>query len=193
MQTQPLAIASLENQAELSSISSIQTLEMFVPEGARSHLVRMFRDPRVLGSEERAELVQQLREAVATEPKIAGLRVLLGMALCVNLEVQEAMEELRDAVRLAPDSFIARLKLGELLMRLRICTEAAEQTQAAAELADSDIQAELARRQATAIRTMLREGVERGRAHKMTSALGRATRWFSRSPSSQSEVALTSR
>jgi len=34
------------------------------------------------------------------------------MALCVNLEVQEAMEELREGVRLAPDSFIAQLKMG---------------------------------------------------------------------------------
>ncbi len=192
MQTQSLA-TTFENNAELSSNSSTLMLEALVPEGARTHLVRMFRDPRVLGSEERAELVQQLREAVAKEPNVSGLRVLLGMGLCVNLEVQEAMEELRDAVRLAPDSFIARLKLGELLMRLRVCTEAAEHTQIAAELADSDIQAELARRQATAIRTMRREGVERGGSRKVTSALGFATRWLSRSLSSQSKVALTSR
>ena len=61
------------------------------------------------------------------------------MALCVNLEVQEALEELRYAVQLEPDSFIARLKLGELLMRLRICSEAAEHTHAASQLARSSI------------------------------------------------------
>jgi hypothetical protein len=49
-----------------------------------------------------------------------------------------------------------------MLMRLRICDQAAEQTQKAAELAVNDLQADLARRQATTIRTMRREGIERG-------------------------------
>ncbi len=84
------------------------------------------------------------------------------MALCVDLQVQEALEQLREATRQAPDCFIARLKFGELLMRLRICDQAAEQTQKAAELAANDVQADLARRQATTIRTMRREGIERG-------------------------------
>ena len=66
------------------------------------------------------------------------------------------------STRQAPDCFIARLKFGELLMRLRICDQAAEQTQKAAELAANDIQADLARRQAATIRTMRREGIERG-------------------------------
>ena len=64
--------------------------------------------------------------------------------------------------RQGPDCFIARLKFGEMLMRLRICDQAAEQTQKAAELAVNDMQADLARRQATTIRTMRREGIERG-------------------------------
>jgi tetratricopeptide (TPR) repeat protein len=95
-------------------------------------------------------------------PQVAEIRVLLGMALCVDLQAQEALEELREAVNLAPDSFIARLKFGELLMRLRICDQAAEQTQKAAQLASNNVQSELARRQAATIRTMLREGIERG-------------------------------
>ena len=49
--------------------------------------------------------------------------MLYGMALCVNLEVQDAMEELGEAVSLAPDSFIAHLKMGELWMRLRVMHE----------------------------------------------------------------------
>lgn len=125
-------------------------------------LQRMFRDPRVLEREERAIIVTQLRGAVELEPHVPEIRVLYGMALCVDLQVQEALEQLRESTRLAPDCFIARLKFGELLMRLRICDQAAEQTQKAAELAANDIQAELARRQATTIRTMRREGVERG-------------------------------
>ena len=72
------------------------------------------------------------------------------------------MEQLREATRQAPDCFIARLKFGELLMRLRICSQAAEETQKAAQLAANDFQAELARKQAATIRTMLREGIERG-------------------------------
>jgi uncharacterized protein HemY len=123
---------------------------------------RMFRDPRVLEAPERAQLVAQLRSAVDLHPEVAELRVLLGMALCVDLQAQQAMEELRIAVERAPDCFIARLKYGELLMRLRICQPAAEETHKAAQLAANAAQSEMARRQAATIRTMLREGIERG-------------------------------
>ncbi len=125
-------------------------------------LQRMFRDPRVLERGERASLVAQLRTAVELEPHVPEIRVLYGMALSVDLQVQEALEQLRESTRQAPDCFIARLKFGEILMRLRICDQAAEQTQRAAELAMNDMQADLARRQATTIRTMRREGIERG-------------------------------
>jgi hypothetical protein len=125
-------------------------------------LQRMFRDPRVLTTDERASLVTQLRDAVELEPYVPEIRVLYGMALSVDLQVQEALEQLRESARQGPDCFIARLKFGEMLMRLRICDQAAEQTQKAAELAVNDMQADLARRQATTIRTMRREGIERG-------------------------------
>ena len=125
-------------------------------------LLRMFRDPRVLEPGERGDLITQLRTALELEPHVAEIRVLLGMALCVDLQPQEALEQLREATRRAPNCFIARLKFGELLMRLRICGQAAEETQKAAKLAANDFQAELARKQAAMIRTMLREGIERG-------------------------------
>jgi uncharacterized protein YueI len=125
-------------------------------------LTRMFRDPRVLNPDERRSLISHLREAVDLAPHVAEVRVVLGMALCVDLQVQEALEELRESVRLAPDSFIARLKFGELLMRLRICSQAAEETHQAALLASNSLQSDLARRQAATLRTMLREGIERG-------------------------------
>jgi uncharacterized protein HemY len=125
-------------------------------------LQRMFRDPRVLNEGERGELVAQLKKAVELEPHAPEIRVLYGMALSVDLQVQEALEQLRESVKRGPDSFIAHLKFGELLMRLRICTQAAEETQKAAELAANMAQSELARKQAAAIRTMLREGIERG-------------------------------
>jgi hypothetical protein len=122
----------------------------------------MFRDPRVLEPGERGELIAQLRHAVELEPHVPEIRVLLGMALCVDLQAQEALEQLRQAVGQAPDCFIARLKFGELLMRLRICNQAAEETQKAAKLATNAMQSDLARKQAAAIRVMLREGIERG-------------------------------
>jgi uncharacterized protein HemY len=139
---------------------------------------RMFRDPRVLEPADRAELVAQLRNAVELHPEVAELRVLLGMALCVDLQAQEAMEELRIAVEQAPDSFIARLKYGELLMRLRVCQRAAEETHKSAQLAANAAQSEMARRQAATIRTMLREGVERG---GYTGMLSRVFRFVRRS------------
>lgn len=129
---------------------------------ASNLLQKMFRDPRVLEPQERGDLIAQLKSAVELAPKVAEIRVLLGMALSVDLQVHPAMEHLREAVNIAPDSFIARLKFGELLMRLRVCDQAAEQTQQAARLATNSVQSELARRQAATIRTMMREGIERG-------------------------------
>jgi hypothetical protein len=125
-------------------------------------LQRMFRDPRVLEPHERGDLVALLRKAVKLSPQVPEVRVLLGMALCVDLQAQEAMEEMREAVNTDPDCFIARLKFGELLMRLRVCDQAAEQTLCAAHLASNAVQSDLAKKQAATIRTMLREGVERG-------------------------------
>ena len=122
----------------------------------------MFADPYVLEKDERASLVQQLRECVRYQPEVADYRVLLGMALCVDFDPQAAIAELEEAVRLAPRSFIAQLKLGELWMRLRASEKAEEHTRAAARLACNFAQSELARRQAATLRTMKREGAERG-------------------------------
>lgn len=159
---------------------------------AQNHLLRMFRDPYVLHAEERTELVAALREAVALEPAVPEFRVLLAMALCVNLEAQDALEELREATHLAPHNFAARLKLGELLMRLRICDQAMEHTRVAAELATNALQSELARKQAATIRTMQREGIERGGYGKVLSVFSRTRGFFSRARQSRAEVALTS-
>lgn len=153
---------------------------------ASLQLQRMFRDPRVLEPAERKDLISQLREAVALAPRVPEVRVLLGMALCVDLQAQEAMEVLRDTVMQSPDSFIARLKFGELLMRLRVCDQAADETHQAQRLAANDIQAEMARKQAATIRTMRREGIERG---KFTSVLPRFFR-FGRKSSLQSAAPL---
>ncbi len=134
---------------------------VLAPDASRQ-LMRMFRDPRVLEPHERGNLIAQLRTALERAPHIAEVRVLLGMALSVDLQAQEALEELRVAVEQDPECFIARLKYGELLMRLRICQKAAEETHEAALLAVNAAQSELARKQAATIRIMLREGIERG-------------------------------
>ena len=154
---------------------------------ASHQLQRMFRDPRVLEADERRNLIAELRNALELMPEAAELRVLFGMALCVDLQPQEALEQLRQAVEQAPDSFIARLKLGELLMRLRICEQASEETHKAAQLAMNAAQSELARRQAASIRTMLREGVERGGYAGM---LSRVFRFNSRSRKQENLPAL---
>jgi hypothetical protein len=154
-----------------------------VPERARGLLLRMFADPHVLEPSERLALIEDLGESVQAHPEVAELRVLHGMALCVNLEVEEALDELREGVRLAPDSFLAHLKMGELWMRLRVCRKAEHHTRQAAVLARNPAQAELARRQGAAIRTMLREGVERGGPRSPLDVVGRLRRfWRSRRP-----------
>jgi hypothetical protein len=151
----------LEPAGNLSAPVASSVLAL-VPAKAHGLLLRMFADPRVLAKEECAGLVNELRACVAAHPKISELRVLYGMALCVNFEVQTAMEEFREGVRLAPNSFIAHLKMGELWMRLRVCEKAKEHTHQAALLVQNLAQSELARRQAATIRTMMREGIERG-------------------------------
>ena len=168
----------------VSEVSSPLTLPLTLDAGTQVTLERMFRDPRVLDSGERTNLVASLQNAVKLSPHVPELRVVLGMALCVDLKVQEALEELRESVRQAPNSFIARLKFGELLMRLRVCSKAEEETMQAAQLAINAVQSELARRQAAAIRAMLRDGVERG---GYTSILSRIFR-FRRKPGTQSNA-----
>ncbi len=132
-----------------------------IPVKTQGSLLRMFADPHLLEKPERAELVQGLRECVRANPDVSELRVLFGMALCVDFNVQDAIEELREGVRLAPDSFIAHLKMGELWMRLRVTEKAEEHTHQAALLARNMMQSELARRQAATLRTLVHNGIKR--------------------------------
>ncbi len=151
-----------------------------IPARTQGLLLRMFADPRVLAKEEKAAIVNQLRECVALHPKNSDLRVVFGMALSVNLDVQHAMEELGEAVALDPNSFVAHLKAGELWMRLRVCTKAQDHTHQAAKLAQNMAQAEMARRQATTLRTMMREGIERDGYRTPWFSLGRIRRLWRR-------------
>ncbi len=143
-------------------------------------LGRMFADPRTLEKHEKVELVAQLRAAVEEHPTVSELRVLFGMALCVNLQAQDAMEELAEAVSLAPDSFIAHLKMGELWMRLRVCDKAVDHTNYAAKLAENLAQAELARRQSATLREFMRNGIDRNGYRTPWLSLSRLKRLWSR-------------
>jgi cytochrome c-type biogenesis protein CcmH/NrfG len=151
-----------ENDVLLLAQSSSALVSSEASARVGANLTRMFRDPYQLEQNERTELIQDLRGCVELCPNSPELRVLLGMALCVDIQAQEAMEVLREAVEMAPNNFAARLKFGELLMRLRICDQAEEHTKEAARLASNDIQVELARNQAATIRKMMRNGIMRG-------------------------------
>ena len=156
-----LALHQAQTKHALNARVSSLALNSIKPE-TQGRLLRMFADPYLLEKEDRVALIEQLRECVNRYPQVSELRVLLGMALCVNLDVHPAIEELKESVKLAPNSFIAQLKLGELWMRLRVMDKAEEHTKLAALLSQNLAQADLARKQAATIRTMKREGIERG-------------------------------
>jgi tetratricopeptide (TPR) repeat protein len=175
------AILAKNESIQIQPSSSAPLSLALVPQSAQRNLLRMFADPRVLSKEESAELVEQLGDCVEQNPKDSDLRVIYGMALCVNLEAQEAMEELGEAVRLSPNSYIAHLKMGELWMRLRVMNKAEYHTHQAAMLSQNLAQSDLARRQAATIRTMLQHGIERGGyMHKTWLSFSRLRRLFTR-------------
>src|SRR5260370_24024601 len=140
-----IVLSDPKTKANLSArISSLAVAS--IPQGTQGLLLRMFADPYILEKEQRAGLVAQLKDCVTQYPEVSELRVLLGMALCVNLDAQAAIEELRESVRLAPHSFIAQLKLAQLLMHLRVVDKAEEHPRLAACLAHSFAQSQLRRR-----------------------------------------------
>src|SRR5713101_4167364 len=152
--------SNLQNIDRLAANAASPVLAR-IPVKTQGSLLRMFADPHLLEKQERADLVQGLRECVRAHPDVSELRVLFGMALCVDFKVVYDIEELREGVRLAPDSFIAQLKMGELWMRLRVTEKAEEHTHQAALLARNMMQSELARRQAATIRTLVHNGIKR--------------------------------
>ncbi len=160
MSSEILPVRENPNTALTSRVSALALAS--IPAKTQGLLLRMFADPYLLEKDDRAVLVGQLRDCVKQYPQVSELRVLLGMALCVNIEPQAAIEELRESVRLSPNSFIAQLKMGELWMRLRVMEKAEEHTRLAALLAQSMPQAELARRQASTIRSLKQGSIERG-------------------------------
>jgi hypothetical protein len=154
-------VKKLDNQ-DVTLASGATFALALLPAKAQGLLLRMFTDPYLLEREDRTQLVTNLREIVTANPQVSDLRVVLGMALCVNFEVQDAIDELQEGVRLAPDSFIAHLKMGELWMRLRVCEKAEDHTRQAALLARNSVQSDLARRQAATLRTLMHKGIKRG-------------------------------
>src|SRR5260370_16473816 len=155
-----IALTGPKTKTNLSARVSALALASITQE-TQGLLLRMFADPYILEKDERASLVAQLKDCVTQYPEVSELRVLLGMALCVNLDAQAAIEELRESVRLAPHSFIAQLKLAQLLMHLRVVDKAEEHTRLAALLSQSLAQSELPRRQPATLPPMNPEGIER--------------------------------
>ncbi len=184
-----IAVHDPKTQAGLSARVSSLALAS-ISANTQNLLLRMFADPYLLEKEDRCSLVDQLRECVNRHPDVSELRVLLGMALCVNLDPQAAIEQLEESVRLAPNSFIAQLKVGELWMRLRAMDKAEQHTRLAGLLAQSLAQSELARRQAATIRTMRREGIERGGYKSPWSKIARPLRRLWSRNRSEPSVAL---
>ncbi len=178
-------VSSNENTPNSLTVSAPLLPIASIPAKTQQGLRRMFADPRLLEKRECEDLVAELRQCVAQHPNVSELRVLLGMALCVNLDPQAAMEELAEAVALAPDSFIAHLKAGELWMRLRVMNKAENHTHQAAMLAQNPAQSELARRQAATIRTMRQNGIERDGYRTPWLSFGRLRRFWTRKRSSE--------
>jgi hypothetical protein len=170
-----MQLSPLSEIVPIDLTASGRALARALPEDSLIQLQRMFRDPHLLSADERMDLIQTLQAGITVAPEVTELRVLLGMAECVDYRVQSGMETLREAVRREPDNFLAQLKLGELLMRLRVCDQAVKHTDLAAHLAANPIQSELARRQAATLRTMLREGIERD---GVTHPLRMIKKWF---------------
>ncbi len=183
--------ASCDESRPDSALSSQLTSSALavIPPNTQVLLSRMFADPYILEKPDRAELVSELRECVKANPQVSELRVLFGMALCVNFEVPDAIEELREGVRLSPNSFIAQLKMGELWMRLRVMEKAEEHTHRAALLAGNHVQAELARRQGASIRAMKFAGIERGGYKSPWTLVTRIVRRLRRRESSEAIMA----
>ena len=169
---------------EISIVPNSTFLLALLPMRGEGLLRQMFTDPYLLQKEDRIDLVGSLRKCVAANPEVSDLRVVLGMALCVNFEVQDAIEELQEGVRLAPASFIAQLKLGELWMRLRVCPKAEHHTRQAALLARNHVQSEMARKQAATIRTLMRDGIERDGYKGPLALLARLRKLFRRGEAS---------
>ena len=85
-----LALHQAQTKHALNARVSSLALNSIKPE-TQGRLLRMFADPYLLEKEDRVALIEQLRECVNRYPQVSELRVLLGMALCVNLDVYPAI------------------------------------------------------------------------------------------------------
>src|ERR1700747_2567557 len=103
-QTIQIALNDVKTRTALSARISSLALASITPQ-TQGLLLRMFADPYLLEKPERTALVEQLRECVTKFPEVSELRVLLGMALCVNLDIYPAIEELKESVLLSVTHF----------------------------------------------------------------------------------------
>lgn len=120
-----------------------------------------WRDPHTLPRADLVTAIKRLERACAENPQSPELRVCLGMAYAMHLDVYKSMDSLEAAVGLAPDHFLAQFKLAELLYRLRALSRAEQQTLKALQLANTAWEVALVRRQLQEIRRLFREGTQK--------------------------------
>jgi hypothetical protein len=124
-------------------------------------LVLPWRDPHTLPGADLLAAIERLERACVENPRSPDLRVCLGMAYAMHLDVYKSMDALEAAVGLAPDHFLAQFKLAELLYRLRALYRAEQETTKALNLATNPWEVAMARRQLQEIRRLIREGTQK--------------------------------
>jgi hypothetical protein len=89
-QSQMMIIEHTEEALADSRENSLALHQTLGPKGTKS-LQRMFRDPRVLESHERNDLIASLSQAVELLPSVPEVRVIFGMALAGSSGAESAL------------------------------------------------------------------------------------------------------
>ena len=120
-----------------------------------------WRDPHTIPPDQLVAVIERLELACQENPQSPDLRVCLGMAYAMHLDVYKSMDVLEAAVNLAPEHFLAQFKHAELLYRLRALPRAEQETLRALNLANTAWEIGMARRQIQEIRRLMREGTQK--------------------------------
>jgi hypothetical protein len=115
-----------------------------------------WRDLHAVPPAELRAYIESLEAACLERPESAALRVCLGLAHAVNLDVYKSMDALEAAIEMDPTSFWAQLKYAELHLRLRALIVAERETEKALDLAQNAWQLAVARRQLQTARALNR-------------------------------------
>lgn len=111
-----------------------------------------WRDAHSVAPADLAAYIRQLEALCLELPHSADVRIALGIAHAVNVDVYKSMDALEEARVLDPENFWAQFKYAELHYRLRALNRAEAETRRAADLAQNPLQLALARKQLKDIR-----------------------------------------